>query len=563
MSPFQATSTSLQTFLSENIQRLTEMWKNTHDKTTVNNKKYEICEAVVNDLYSATAYKIKMYIVPALLMSIAIVTTPLLLGFAFTSSVSIIAGAIGIIGTIAAIFKGSMVINNYYQEKKQTKEITDQNMAVNLKNYLQVNITLSSLMMDYVRQMLSDCASAMQNNQSEGSFPEVPLQASSRVEYIKLQQKQKLHQIGDLHGKEDKLEEHLQQLRDEGILDENGKLSETILFTGDWQDENSNSSQSLEVQKSSAKVLIKILQLKKDNPDKVYLIKGNHDYVRVVYCDNNVPAEFKDLYKTFISSLPEAIFFYSQCSDGKVHGLMASHGQPEPGYVPQKIETATNAEAFKTHHWVTEYNRVEAKNQMLKLKDTQNAGKQLDTFFQKNDHVQQIARDLNDAQPGKAGLGQAGFMWNMFTMDESCCQQERLVFFPVEVVRATHILYQKIMNENSQDPKVVIDMSVAGHQHGIPYYNNVSKGYGTQRSHSYRVIEMIGRYDNIDVPVVSAVLRTSSEDQSLEARLQHPLSVITTFEGRAIFAIGDNGFSLESTQSVGDKLGKILTRNSN
>lgn len=83
----------------------------------------------------------------------------------------------------------------------------------------------------------------------------------------------KVYVRADLHGDLKSLIEHLKSLQQEGLLDENFRCRENVylVFCGDYMDRGEHSLPVAEF----------LAALKMENPDQVYLIRGNHEDVQI------------------------------------------------------------------------------------------------------------------------------------------------------------------------------------------------------------------------------------------------------------------------------------------
>lgn len=90
----------------------------------------------------------------------------------------------------------------------------------------------------------------------------------------------------DLHGDLKSLIENLKEMQRKGLLDENFKCkSDTyMVFCGDYMDRGNYSLQVAEI----------LATLKSENPDQVFLIRGNHEYLQTNFCFGGTDPLFVD-----------------------------------------------------------------------------------------------------------------------------------------------------------------------------------------------------------------------------------------------------------------------------
>ena len=153
---------------------------------------------------------------------------------------------------------------------------------------------------------------------------------------LELSPGEKVVLFGDRHGDCHSLANDLEDLCVKGLLDGNFKLSEGVCmaFLGDYVDRGNH----------GAEVILTLLALKNVNPDRVFLVRGNHEDVGyqqvhktefVQECINkfgegegDVALRAKQI-STIYELMPLAL--YLGCGDSYVQ---CNHGGMEPGYNP-------------------------------------------------------------------------------------------------------------------------------------------------------------------------------------------------------------------------------------
>lgn len=145
---------------------------------------------------------------------------------------------------------------------------------------------------------------------------------------------------GDLHGDIQALVRSLEKLHTENIIDERFKIKQShtyFLFLGDYTDRGHY----------GAEVLYTILRLKIANPDKVILIRGNHEdlslNMRFGFCHElkqKFPTKHSSLQQaieSFYNTLPVVLFLGTQDGQGGCNYLQCCHGGMEIGYHPHNL----------------------------------------------------------------------------------------------------------------------------------------------------------------------------------------------------------------------------------
>jgi hypothetical protein len=180
----------------------------------------------------------------------------------------------------------------------------------------------------------------------------------------------KIMLMGDLHGSLHSLLRNLLRLKQMGRLRDDFTITDNnnYVFTGDYIDRG----------RYSTEILVTLMNLKIKNPDKVVLLRGNHEYLYEKRLpgngDNGIDHSFYDECKyKFDNDIGTRIFkqmFYSfkllpsVCFLGKQENqehnfIMASHGGLEIGYDPRRL-----LESGATFQKITHINRPRAFNRM-------------------------------------------------------------------------------------------------------------------------------------------------------------------------------------------------------
>jgi len=155
--------------------------------------------------------------------------------------------------------------------------------------------------------------------------------------------KSKIAIIGDRHGAIENFNEILANLIEDGYLDNSLKIIKDdffMIFLGDYVDRALN----------GAEVLYVLMQLKIQNPDKVTLLRGNHEAIWINKLDDircGFAKELKEKYgmdhdflldriERFYKLLPVALFLGSGL-EGQEDFALFCHGGLEPRFDPRKL----------------------------------------------------------------------------------------------------------------------------------------------------------------------------------------------------------------------------------
>lgn len=136
--------------------------------------------------------------------------------------------------------------------------------------------------------------------------------------------------LGDIHGSIHSLLRILKQLSCMGIIDENYIISSSckLIFLGDYADRG----------RYGVEVWYTVLRLKLANPDKVFLIRGNHEMLQVARSygftyelkkkynlkDRCLIRDIEDVLRDLFCLLPSA--FFVGCGENNINFLQFCHG---------------------------------------------------------------------------------------------------------------------------------------------------------------------------------------------------------------------------------------------
>ncbi|WP_420421651.1 metallophosphoesterase [Simkania sp.] len=134
----------------------------------------------------------------------------------------------------------------------------------------------------------------------------------------------------DLHGDLKSLLENLKAMQRKGLLDENFKCKPGtyMVFCGDYMDRGNYSMEIAEI----------LAVLQTENPDQVYLVRGNHEYLQTNYAfcdrsDGNFVKFIKDHYadlEMFYRTMPLTVYLAEEGGEyvDFTHGLFELHIDP-------------------------------------------------------------------------------------------------------------------------------------------------------------------------------------------------------------------------------------------
>lgn len=143
---------------------------------------------------------------------------------------------------------------------------------------------------------------------------------------------------GDLHGSVHSLLRTLIKLKSEGFLDDNYKITKKnfyMFFLGDFVDRG----------KYGVEVIYTLLRLQITNPERVFLVRGNHEDAGI--CEQygfGTELNFKfglacnkDSIYALYEYLPMAIFLGKKISEKYGDFILCCHGGIEPGFNPAQL----------------------------------------------------------------------------------------------------------------------------------------------------------------------------------------------------------------------------------
>ncbi len=169
------------------------------------------------------------------------------------------------------------------------------------------------------------------NKFCEQIFPEgVSLASTGFLEKHDLPAGSEVAVIGDIHGNGLRLDLTLKALQKRGYLDEEFRLlpGKSIVFLGDYMDRGKN----------NLKVLELVMTLKMENPERVHLLRGNHEDIDTItgnwmgYSANDQryrkylgSVENQGMLDRFFRALPLAVYIGQKSDSGNMEYVQFSH----------------------------------------------------------------------------------------------------------------------------------------------------------------------------------------------------------------------------------------------
>lgn len=236
--------------------------------------------------------------------------------------------------------------------------------------------------------------------------------------------------FGDLHGSVHTLIRSLLKLKKEGYINNNFKLIDPnsyLIFLGDYTDRGIYGLETL----------FTILLLKKNNPEEVFLLRGNHeDYlVGLKFYKKSFELEPKDRAPGFIEelryklnmsmkdeieiyrfydTLPVALYLGS--GENPINFVQCCHGGLELGYNPHKFLSSDNSihfeeikELYRKNYFYSKLNQ-HFRNMIKRNFDFENLCEEIQNFIPK------APFDSSDPSNPKHFIG---FLWNDFFVDKT------------------------------------------------------------------------------------------------------------------------------------------------
>lgn len=153
--------------------------------------------------------------------------------------------------------------------------------------------------------------------------------------------------LTDLHGEAQTLCDWLKQGQKNGFFSKNNpfkiaKPTDYIILLGDYVDRGPDSMATL----------INVMQLYLNNPDRVIIIKGNHEdrniythygFGKEACYDKAILAAADEVF----TKLPSACYLTWKDAATKTHSILCTHGGPDISYNPQALLAGA-----KNHEWV-------------------------------------------------------------------------------------------------------------------------------------------------------------------------------------------------------------------
>lgn len=210
---------------------------------------------------------------------------------------------------------------------------------------------------------------------------------------------------GDLHGDIQSLVFSLEKLRQENTISDSFVITKPntyFLFLGDYTDRGQH----------GAEIWYTIARLKLANPDRVFMVRGNHEEVGMNFY-NGFGAELKrkfnknsnnllELIDQAYQLLPVAIYLGCKGINGVTNYLQCCHGGMEAGYLPAQLFKDPRRIVYEI---ITELPRH---NHLCKLQPKQ----ELCALFFNNFSIPEHFINISQRQLSPDNIG---FMWSDFS----------------------------------------------------------------------------------------------------------------------------------------------------
>ncbi len=312
------------------------------------------------------------------------------------------------------------------------------------------------------------------NNSTDQAFPPDDFFNITSSNFIPYAQKKisrpgdKFYFRGDLHGDILSLVKQLEDMKERKVIDDNFRIiSDNIwmIFLGDYVDRGCY----------GCEVMYILLRLVLANPDRVILVRGNHeDYAmhKMYNFEKEVAAKFglnyKQVYACFVrmyACMPVVLYIGCANADNtRVHYLQGCHGGLEIGYDPGSFLDCL----------YSNYQRIKLKERRLfierVLKESATSpDKAADLQKQErwNPSIKKLF-ELLDRELLKPSIqpSQIGFMWNDFTVLDKTSQVEQSERGNGTFTYGREATEDVLDAQSTQRSKII--GVFRGHQHGDP-----------------------------------------------------------------------------------------------
>lgn len=237
-------------------------------------------------------------------------------------------------------------------------------------NYPKADVLTNELMCDVLQIFLTQNKKELQkikwlNNEKPDAkfFSESETSYRPHVQKLSLPSNANIAIHGDVHGDIHSLNNFIMTLQNQGHLNDFKIIDPSfyMLFLGDYTDRGAY----------GAEVMYAILRLKIENPDRVFLVRGNHEDLDINKKGRFIDelCKFKDDFVTILElvysmyeRLPLAIYLGV---DNKKEFALCCHGGLEWGYDPANLLKTNNP---RVADWVKQLNRQSNIQSFPKLK---------------------------------------------------------------------------------------------------------------------------------------------------------------------------------------------------
>lgn len=283
---------------------------------------------------------------------------------------------------------------------------------------------------------------------------------------------------GDLHGSAHSLVRCLEYLCELGYLQDDFSIASDhpnfyFMFLGDYVDRGCY----------GIEVLYLLMKLKIANPDRVLIVRGNHENVpanRFWGLGQELQAKYGSSFdlatlSEFFTLLPLACYLGCESiKDGTKDFVLCCHGGPDMGFEPMNFLSSPTSVNFQKIEAFNYKSYCDKKIKSLKL-----SAKQLG--FLRNEKKKALAKGIHwiDEKNIKADpwLMKYGFIWTDFDVYE---ENEDLLKFTKRCWLLGKSITRTFLETNDQSIKVHAVMR--GHQHHERLYEELVKNKGLVRS---------------------------------------------------------------------------------
>ncbi len=281
---------------------------------------------------------------------------------------------------------------------------------------------------------------------------------------------------GDLHGSAHSLVRCLKHLRVLGYLRDDFSIEQNhphfyFTFLGDYVDRGAY----------SLEVLYLLMKLKIANPNRVFIVRGNHENVavnRIWGFAQEAQAKYGrscdiSAIEQFFNLLPMANYIGCRSDQGVKDFILCCHGGPDVGFDPSDLLLASDKIAFQKIEELKYKSFFGKKVESLQLSTHQQQGFALE----KNKALKKGMRWIDEKNMSPdLWLKKFGFLWHDFDVhadDLNALRMTRSWTLGNNITRALL---------DCKDPSIALHVVMRGHQHHGKLYQELVDNKGLVRS---------------------------------------------------------------------------------